>query len=65
MRKEFEDADLSEVTELQVVGTDVSSRAGISESVSETFYRALELMNRKTKPPGSFFPPLRPRSITD
>jgi len=30
MRKEFEDADLSEVAELQVVGTDVSSRAGIS-----------------------------------
>jgi nicotinate-nucleotide--dimethylbenzimidazole phosphoribosyltransferase len=53
MRKEFEDADLSEVTELQVVGTDVFGRAGISESVSETCDRALELMNRKTKPPGS------------
>jgi nicotinate-nucleotide--dimethylbenzimidazole phosphoribosyltransferase len=53
MRKEFENADLSEVTELPMVGTDVSSRARISESTSETCSRALELMNRKTKPPGS------------
>src|SRR6201981_462529 len=53
MRREVENADPSEVVELPMVGTDVSSRAGISESVSETCFRALELMNRKTKPPGS------------
>jgi nicotinate-nucleotide--dimethylbenzimidazole phosphoribosyltransferase len=53
MRKEFENADLSEVVELPMVGTDVSSRAGISESAPETRSRALESMNRKTKPPGS------------
>src|ERR1700751_2337943 len=53
MRKEFENADLSEVAELPMVGTDVSSRAGMSESAPETRSRALESMNRKTKPPGS------------
>src|SRR6516164_11568185 len=53
MRKEFENAILSKVPELPMVGTAVSSRAGISERASETCSRALELMNRKTKPPGS------------
>src|SRR6516164_11674967 len=53
MRKEFENADLNEVAEFPVVSTHVSSRGGISERASETRSRALELMNRKTKPPGS------------
>jgi nicotinate-nucleotide--dimethylbenzimidazole phosphoribosyltransferase len=53
MRKEFEHADLNEVAEFPVVSTHVSSRGGISERASETCSLALELMNRKTKPPGS------------
>jgi nicotinate-nucleotide--dimethylbenzimidazole phosphoribosyltransferase len=53
MRRESENADRSDVTELPMVGSDVSSRTGISERASETCARALELMNRKTKPPGS------------
>ena len=53
MRKEFENADLGEVAELPMVGTNVSRHAGISESAPETRSRALESMNRKTKPPGS------------
>src|SRR5215470_16408575 len=53
MRKESENADLSEVSEPAMVGTDVSSRTGTSERASEICARAIELMNRKTKPPGS------------
>jgi len=53
MRKESENADLSEVSEPAMVGTDVSSRTETSERASEICARAIELMNRKTKPPGS------------
>jgi nicotinate-nucleotide--dimethylbenzimidazole phosphoribosyltransferase len=53
MKRESENADLSDVRELPMVGTDVSSRTGTLESASEFCARAIELMNRKTKPAGS------------
>src|ERR1700730_11291689 len=53
MTNELENADLSEVAKLSTVGRDGSMIARTSERESEIYFLARDIMNRKTKPPGS------------